>query len=269
MNNVNKWKEFEKGAISYLKNEYGDFFELKGESNSNTSDILFRKEDNNFFIEVKMPEAQCGQFVLIPDGEKKKFEYSLKNKTKKNNYTCEIMKYMNNDFEKFKKSSTSGIDLNMTDLTFYNWIIEYYKEKNVKFFITKSDKDYIIFPIEHFSCYFEVTAKYRMKRSGSRHLSKLSKNDFEKALKKEFEKVNIFYEFKGLDIATDEELDGRKIYGENRTYLLRKKGDKLYKVRQLSNTKNSNVIFSIKLKDNILEKQKKEDLDKFELFVKN
>ena len=89
----------------------------------------------------------------------------------------------------------------------------------IKFFITKSDKDYIIFPIENFSCYFEVTAKYRMKKSGSSPLSDLSKNDFEEALKK----ANISYKFKGLDITTDEELDGRKICGENRTYLLRKK----------------------------------------------
>ena len=65
------------------------------------------------------------------------------------------------------------------------------------------------------------------------------------------------------------ELDGRKICGENRTYLLRKKEDKLYKVRQLSNTENCNVIFSIKIKTNISEKQRKEDLDKFELFLKN
>lgn len=83
MNNINNWQKFEQMAVSYLKGKYGNFFELKGESNSNTSDILFRKECNSFFIEVKMPEAQCGQFVLIPNKEKKKFEYSSKNKTKK------------------------------------------------------------------------------------------------------------------------------------------------------------------------------------------
>ena len=265
MNNINNWQKFEQMAVSYLKGKYGNFFELKGESNSNTSDILFRKEYNDFFIEVKMPEAQCGQFVLIPNREEKKFEYSSKNKTKKNNYTNEIINYMNDNFEKFNISSTSGVDINMRNFTFYNWIIEYYKEKNVKFFITQSDKNFIIFPIENFSCYFEVTAKYRMKKSGSSPLSDLSKNDFEEALKK----ANISYKFKGLDITTDEELDGRKICGENRTYLLRKKDDTLYKVRQLSNTENCNVIFSIKLKANISEKQRKEDLDKFELFLKN
>ena len=83
MNDVNNWKEFEKEAISYLKNEYGDFFELKGETNSNTSDILFRKECNSFFIEVKMPEAQCGQFVLIPNREEKNLNILLKIKLKK------------------------------------------------------------------------------------------------------------------------------------------------------------------------------------------
>ncbi|ALF22114.1 hypothetical protein LDK13_08410 [Fusobacterium animalis] len=264
MNNINNWKEFEKITVSYLKSKYGDFFELKGESNSNTSDILFRKEYNNFFIEVKMPEAQCGQFVLIPNREEKKFEYSSKNKTKKNNYTNEIINYMNDNFEKFNISSTSGIDINMSNLTFYNWIIEYYKGKNVKFFITQSDKNFIIFPIENFPYYFEVTAKYRMKKSGSTHLASSSKFDLENALKK----ASIFYEFEGLNITTEEDLDGKKINGESKTYLLRKEGDKLYRVRQLSNTENSNVIFSIKLKDNILEKQRKEDLDKFELFIK-
>ena len=55
---------------------------------------------------------------------------------------------------------------------FYSWIFEFYKEKGVKYFITEkevgnnnmSSDNFIIFPIEHFNRYFDVTAIYRKKK---------------------------------------------------------------------------------------------------------
>ena len=50
-----------------------------------------------------------------------------------------------------------------------NWIIQIYKDKGVKFFITNN---YTILPVERFQDYFDISAKYRTKRSGSRNVGK-------------------------------------------------------------------------------------------------
>jgi len=52
---------------------------------------------------------------------------------------------------------------------FSNWIIDTYKNSGVLYFITNS---YTILPIERFSEYFNVSAKYRVKRSGSSNVGK-------------------------------------------------------------------------------------------------
>ena len=52
---------------------------------------------------------------------------------------------------------------------FANWIIQIYKDKGVKFFITNN---YTILPVERFQDYFDISAKYRTKRSGSRNVGK-------------------------------------------------------------------------------------------------
>ncbi|ACL76880.1 hypothetical protein [Ruminiclostridium cellulolyticum] len=52
---------------------------------------------------------------------------------------------------------------------FSNWIIETYGNKGTRYFITN---DFTILPIERFSEYFNVSAKYRVKRSGSSNVGK-------------------------------------------------------------------------------------------------
>ena len=131
------WKTFEDECTAYLNKKYGNKFEQQGESNSTVSDILYCGENKTFYIEAKMKNAQCGQFVLLPDLKNCVFNYSLKNKTVENEYTKKILDFMNSNFNKFCNSSTAGLDINMPKSVFYNWITNYYKEKGVEFFITK------------------------------------------------------------------------------------------------------------------------------------
>lgn len=51
---------------------------------------------------------------------------------------------MNNNFNLFINAGTKGEEINLKSKIFSNWIIEYYKSKNTKFFITNS---FIILPI--------------------------------------------------------------------------------------------------------------------------
>lgn len=114
------WKTFEEECVAYLKRKYGRQFKLKGGSDSTLSDIFFNNGLKCFYIEAKMPSAQCGQFVLIPDSDNRIFKYSNKNKTNENEYTRMIVEFMNSNFECFCNSGTAGIDINMQKLVFYN-----------------------------------------------------------------------------------------------------------------------------------------------------
>ena len=94
-----QWKIFEEECLKYLNGKYGNYFKLQGKSNSTVSDIYFNGEGNSFYIEAKMPTAQCGQFVLLPSVENKKLMYSNKNKTQQNEFSDEVIKFINNAFK--------------------------------------------------------------------------------------------------------------------------------------------------------------------------
>jgi hypothetical protein len=245
------WRNFEEECATYLNDNYGKKFQLRGNSDSTVSDIYFKNGKIEFYIEAKMPNAQCGQFVLFPDLINRQFVYSPKNRTQENEYSMMIIEFMNKNFDLFCDSGTAGIAINMPQIVFYNWIINYYNDKDARFFITKDYSKYIIFPIENFSKYFNVSAKYRKKKSGSSSLNNANKADFEIALKRS----GIEYDLVGLEVYSSENLDGIKVSGDRFDYMFRENGDS-YKVRRLSNTVNANVIFSIELKDYDIMQQK-------------
>mgnify|MGYP000608834632 FL=1 len=127
------------------------------------------------------------------------------------------------------------------------------REKGVEFFITKDTEDFLIFPIDQISKYFNVIAKYREKKSGSSNLNNSNKSDFEYAMIN----AGIDFIFNGLEIISDTNLDGIKVKGNKYDYLIIKKGSN-YMVRKLSNTRNANVIFSIELMKYDDEQQRKD-----------
>ena len=119
-----------------------------------------------------------------------------------------------------------------------------YKEKGARFFITN---DQTILPIERFKEFFEITAKYRIKRSGS---SSVGKSRIPAV------KDHIIQDY----VIQDTRIDGDKLFVishepyHNERFILRgyeymfSLRDHEYEIRKLSNTYNANVIFSIKLK---------------------
>lgn len=82
MKNKN-WSAFEEKCWEYLKETYGTDeveFIAFGKSSSTDPDINVIINDKlSFSIEVKMPNAQCGQFVLLPNEVAQRFEYSKLN----------------------------------------------------------------------------------------------------------------------------------------------------------------------------------------------
>lgn len=236
------WKDFEDECLEFLNSKYSKTFEPQGRSYSTVSDILFKGLDKEFYIETKMSKAQCGQFVLLPDEKEKVFKYSYKNKTKENEYTKEIINYMNSNFYAFSNSGTAGKEIDLPKSVFYNWIIDYYKTKAVEFILTKDKNSFVVIPLANLPIYFDVTAKYRVKKSGSAKLTTSNKQDCTIAM----QDAGINFTWVGLEITSETNLDGIRVKGDNFDYLIKASGSR-YTIRKLSNTKNANVIFTIRL----------------------
>lgn len=251
------WKDFENDCYNYLTNTYGTncTFEKLGESDSTQTDIKVTNKKGSFFIEVKEPKAQCGQFVLFPDIENKQFNFSNSNKSLENEHTSVIINHINNDFDMFKNAGTKGTNLDINQNTIDNWVIDYYINKSVEFFMTKTkNNDYLLIPTNELNDYFNITAKYRTKKSGSSSAPQNTHDEIIQTLQQEYSITNTKIIDKKLYVFGGEDLNKTKFKIPSKLtdkfYLSAKDNNKL-EVKKLSLNANMNVIFSISLKNNI------------------
>lgn len=264
---MKKWQLFEKKACEFLNKNFSSskvHFEKVGGSDSTLSDIKVIKNNNIvFFIESKMSGAQCGQFVLLDNGGK--FTYSPRNKSLENQYSKKFLNHINNDYMTFKDVSTRSIEINVDKKTSYNWVLNNYMTKNVKFIITgNSLNNFIIFPLSKFNKYFDIKANFRVKKSGSRNLSKKNSGIFYKLLKDKYSCSKPYYvKRKAFIEIYDGSPENLIVEGEDYDYLLKRIDSNKYEIRMLSNTFNANVIFSCELKA----EQDKKDLIAFKNHV--
>lgn len=243
------WEEFEIDATRFLNDTYGEFaiFTHEGGADSTLPDILVETNNGHeFYIEAKLSKAQCGQFVLQADNNSNTFRYTARNTI--NEYAIEIMNFMNHNFEEFKEVGTAGKEIEMNPNVFADWIINTYAKKGVRWFISE---DYVLIPIDKFGEFFDVSATYRVKKSGSSPVGKTRVNEIVSVIK-------------ALDISTDitdYNISNDKLFVESNTnidkvrfsyggfdYMFSKRGD-VYELRKLSRTFNANVIFSVSLKN--------------------
>ena len=261
---MNPGEAFEIRCYEYLKQFYKHKqakFDRKGGMDSTTSDIAVIKNNQvDFYIEAKDSSAQSGQFVLLPDEEKKTFVFSPRNHSEPNDMTNIMIEYMNQDFELFNNAGTSGEQLDIDTNVFAGWIVEHYKDRNVKYFISYN-KDYVVLPIRKFASYFDVIANYRIKKSGSGDPAKKDFNIVKSTIKNMYPSVSFTEDNKKLYVLISTPLASDKFQLGNYTYFFSKQDQPgLYRIKKLSNTYNMNVIFSIQLK----KKQDSDDLKEFE-----
>ncbi len=245
------WENFEEECTGYLNSQFGKYasFRHRGGSDSSVADIAVTSVGgSSFYVEAKHSPAQCGQFVLIPDTKQQTFRYSEQNLCPLNRYSMLITEYMNSDFAAFANAGTVGKDICFPDCdrVFADWIKEYYRAKGVRFFITNG---YTLLPIDRFEEYFDVTAKYRVKRSGSASLGKSRIPTF----------IRLISEGKlgngkiggvravgaKLFVSSDDDLHGVRFSDGENEYMFSARGNE-YELRKLSATENANVIFSVK-----------------------
>ena len=157
---------------------------------------------------------------------------------------------MNKYFDRFINAGTKGEKISFPNdkYTFTNWVISTYKQKNVRFFITDNDT---LIPIEQFDQYFDISATYRIKRSGSRSAGKGNVSIIVKHLQDGSYTIEKCYDSNSkLFIQSPDDLNHEIFKIAGNEYMFSRR-DNEYEVRKLSNTFNANVIFSIKLKSDV------------------
>lgn len=251
------WQEFEIFCLNYLTRIFGNYFSSRGGSDSTHSDIEYSSERINFAIECKMPHSQSGQFVLIPNEEYKIFDFSKKNKTSRTlDGTEEIITYVNEHFDEFSSPGTKGVDLQMDPSVYERWIKAMYRQKNVEYIMTSinetiCDENIVILPLDKIGEYFDISCKYRVKKSGSSGVGKKKYKDACKMLKQsgiEFAEVDDYqiYMEKKLINSIHVGAEGKYKFNLNTC-----EPAFTYMIRVLSNTFNANIIFSLKIKDGV------------------
>nr|DAJ95801.1 MAG TPA: HhaI Restriction Endonuclease/DNA Complex, modification, protein-DNA complex, iodine [Caudoviricetes sp.] len=261
-------EQFELESLAYLESRYnknGIEFIHHDTTDSTGSDIEVVKNGRSiFFIEAKDTAAQSGQFVLLPNDTTRSFIFSPRNKSVPNEMTQIMIEYMNADYDRFNAAGTAGEALNINPDVFTNWIIGHYKEKNVKYVISKR-QNMIICPIEKFGEYFEVSANFRIKKSGSSEPSGKYVDSVIAALQQNYGLTDIYKQTvngkKKLFVNAPAHLSKVRFeLGDYTYYLSPQETAGNFEVKQLSNTRNKNVIFSI----NVIKEQSASDLAQFE-----
>lgn len=254
------WQSFEQQCCDYLNRAYGSErvrFICDGGSDSTSPDIIVIIDGvNKFNIEVKSPQAQSGQFVVL--NENGELIFSPRNRSNIED-ALPFLTYMNANYDRYATATTSGVDLEMDPDEYNEWIINHYLEKNERFVITKDAYSFIIFPTQRYGEYFDTECTYRIKKSGSNEVPKSIANSVSEL----FGGVTYRYELgkKLCVISSKRYTKGTKLTLGDYDYMVSAVLDDgaLY-IRRLSNTNNANVIFSISLK----KRQDARDLEIFE-----
>lgn len=248
-----RWQLFEEKCVAHLQERFGEYgdFKLAGGTDSTASDIVVTLPNGlKFYIEVKEDNAQCSQFVLIPDTETHKFTYSERNKLPMNPFTKNIIGYMNNHFDEFSQAGTSGEKIDPLLAASAGHIRYQHMMKGVEFFITYNNDKFILLPLSLFSYYFEITGIYRTKKSGS---SPIPAKD-EKPIN-DYLSVNYGIECikSGRDFIAPivPDLIGKKFSLDAGRFIIGDLDGQSMYVRKLTNTQNGTVIFIVKLKDGV------------------
>lgn len=245
------WQDFEINTTEYLNDTYGNsslIFIHEGGFDSCKPDIyVYRDKVNIFNIECKFKNSQSSQFVLLEDPSNKTFSFSSKNKSNEDD-AKDLIVHVNQNYDYYSKK-TSGNRRN-NKLICDQDIINNYVVKNLRrksSIVIASDftnnfsdsKPLTVSKIVDIPINYNITGTYRTKQSGTR---RANDNDI-RLLNLETKKIND----KSFVYDPTQKLNS---YQDGNIFLSKVNQDGFREVRKRSKTYNSNIIFSLSLKDN-------------------
>lgn len=268
---------FESKCARYLRRQYPNHkFALKGGNNKMVSDILV---DNTFYIECKMTEngnkkvgAQSTGFgiKLIEDGDNKYFECS--ETANDNEAASKIMRYINNNIDDFVKLTvphTSKVMLDLDQSVFAEWMHDYYKNKNVAFFITALNNEYAIFKntVRNILKYFDIVAFARYYSNGSKNLPLNQRDSVIAALNELYHISSVKFNDRETIVKINSniidpyfEVDGTRFYLSDKN---QKQNE--YRIMKISGVGSPRILFGLSAKST----QDVKDLDQFAKYLNN
>lgn len=254
-----KWAKFEIDCEQYLNkhiNIPNISFRRKGGSDAYDNDIYVLKDNIiTSSIEAKMNSCQSGQFVVLIDDNK--FVFSPNNIYDSNASSVAIINYLNRNFNNYCDVSSGGYDIPIDSSILFSWVKNHYKNnKHTNYIITgylQGEK--LIIPVDEIDNYFLISASFRRKQSGTRHLTKTTEHLAYAELEKYLyslnndiisrQKDNFKYEVT-LKKPISNKSDLYFSFGSYLGYLSHKSNNTYY-IKIRSNTNNPNVVFSLKL----------------------
>lgn len=252
---VKNWELFEEKVVKELQEITNELeFKRKGGSDSTASDIVvYKNEDIITNIECKFSPSQAAQFVVLnSDGS---IIFSPQNKSSVTIEVEEILKYLNNDLDKFlkilDKSGKEELEISFDILA--NHFANMCKRRKIDYIISAKslEEDFKIFSIDYIKDNFYISAVLRNKQSGTRAIPKREER---LALEKFAEKYGFEY---SENIPITQISD--RYFGDSKEYYISNKDNTL---KKRATTNNCNVILTLKLKEEIQGNLSKEDFVK-------
>lgn len=249
------WQIFETNATELLGSliESSDFQNLGG-TDSTVSDIkVFKNENLITTIEAKYSPCQSGQIVVLLNGNS--FVFSNASINSSNIYTQQIVSYLNSNFANYSNVGTTAIPISINSDILFNWIKTMYSNKGVSWIISSSQYSGLnvlntcFVPLNEIENYFDISASLRRKKSGTAHLPTSRKVDFENllnAITRDYTLTKVGNKYK---LETFSVLHSNYIGTE--FFLSPTEETNVFYVKKRSSTNNVNVMFSLKLKNNI------------------
>lgn len=251
---MDNWEIFEIAATNFLNNYFkssGVRFDNDGGTNSTVSDIqLFKDDERIANIEAKYSPSQAGQIVLLFNNDT--FVLSEASKNIENDFTHQIIEYMNQNYQTFKDVGTSGISINIDQGILFNWVKQTYQDKGSNWIIASTkyqnllESDLLLVPIMDIDQYFNISATFRRKRSGTAHLPQSRVEEF----KSQFNNITTNYTLnkdgKKYKLKTNINIPSLTISND---YFLSRINQSEYYVKKRSLTNNANVVFSLVLNE--------------------
>lgn len=266
---------FEKLCYNYLVLKYPNRkFKLLGSNNNTVADILV---DDSFYIECKMSDTTLGNgaqatgfgLALVKDSMgNDSFECSKQNFVPSKAMN-KIIDYINSNIDSFiavAEPNSGTVDINLPKSIFSQYISDYYKNKNVEFFMTSIDGEFSIFRNTpgKISQYFDISACVRFFGYGTKSLPKGRRDEVLKFLNSQYKVKSVRYDGSKMYVTLKKPIQNRYINYSDLSLFMSSAGcnEGEYRIMKLTGRGAPRVMFKLRT----IKSQSPADLKSFEKF---